>query len=142
MPGGGVRTRVAQAIASSPTAASTPKLARIPTASSSGPGSPPSTRDPATRLITAMDSAVPAAPATCCSEPRMAEPWEYRWLGSDPRPAVKSGVKVIASASDRQTCSTRISQASATGASSASRPSMRVIATVPGSTSRGAPYRS
>ena len=40
------------------------------------------------------NSAVPAAPATCCTVPTTADPWEYRCGGSEPSAMVNSGVNI------------------------------------------------
>ncbi len=42
------------------------------------------------------NTAVPNAPATCCTVPTTAEPCEYRSLGSEPRAMVNRGVNMKA----------------------------------------------
>ena len=98
--------------------------------------------DPATRDMTAMLVAVPAAPKTCCEEPSSADPWACRECGSDPRPAVKSGVKSSASERLSSTCRTSTVHMPTCGSSTAKSVSDRVMPTAPGTTSGRAPMRS
>ncbi len=57
-------------------------------------GAPPEVDD---SVITVTNSAVPAAPATCCSVVRIALPCEYRSPGSEPSESVINGVNIMAS---------------------------------------------
>ena len=60
--------------------------------------------DPAEPAPQGVLSAVPAAPATCCTVPTIALPCEYRSGVRAASPDVKSGVNMSASAKDRLTC--------------------------------------
>ncbi len=74
--GSGFLKKNAVATASSETIAATRNDARMPAESASVAGAPAANCADCVAAINEISSAVPAAPATCCTEPRIAEPCE------------------------------------------------------------------
>src|SRR5699024_507246 len=83
-----------------PRAAESVNAAEVARAIPASSSPPPATVPAATRAITETISAAPAAPATCCTVPTIAEPCGYRSRGSAPSAVVISGVNTKASPSD------------------------------------------
>jgi len=100
-PAGNERVSVKKAptTATAPITAAARKAACTPGMS----GAPP---DAEALDMTVTNSAVPAAPATCCRVVMMALPWEYSRSGSALSASVISGVNIIDSPTIMIVCST------------------------------------
>ena len=83
-----------------PSAAEIVNDAEVPAEIPSSYEAPPAVVPAAIRAITETISAAPAAPATCCTVPTIAEPCGYSGLGSEPIAVVIRGVNTKASPSD------------------------------------------
>ncbi len=103
---------------------------------------PPSASEAARLERIVIETAVPMAPATCWVVPSREEPWEYRCIGSAPRPRVKTGVKMPASEIISSTWMPTTAATGVVSPISARAPSATTMPTAPGTTSGRLPTRS
>ncbi len=124
------------------TPAPTRKARCAPPVRDSAVGTPWSARDLLRAEKRATNRAVPAAPATCWTVFRAAEPWEYSAGVRPARAVVKRGVNIMARPRQSTTWEARTSSHELSG-STVERPSMdRTVRTEPGTTRGRGPTRS